>query len=57
MPSPREIAKSVNKGSGEAGFDQEPSDETINPVAREQDYRANPTNPTDGPAPAKVSSK
>lgn len=57
MPTPREIAKQVNKGTAEGGFETEPSDEQINPVAREQDYRANPKNPPDGPAPAKVSSK
>lgn len=54
MPSPREIALSVNRGSGDNGFGEEPdADPPVNPVHKEKDYRANPVNPPDKPVPAR----
>ena len=52
MPSPREIALKVNMAEGFRPTSDE-SAPSAPPEAREADYRANPTNPPDGPPPAK----
>lgn len=49
MPTPREIALATNAGIEPVTEDQPPE---IKGNPREDDYRANPTNPDDGPPPA-----
>jgi hypothetical protein len=54
MPSPREIAIEKNEPRPGEGFESEPNDESLNPQPKEKDWRANPSNPNDGPIPARV---
>ena len=56
MPSPREIAESVNDRSK---FEPEPpaAPAEVAADAREQDYRVNPVNPPEGQVPARLKGK
>jgi hypothetical protein len=56
MPTPREIALATNAGIEPlTEADADPSADVANAGGKpkEADYRANPANPPDGPAPAK----
>lgn len=49
MPTPREIALATNAGIEPVTEDQPPE---VSGTPREEDYRANPTNPPEGALPA-----
>jgi hypothetical protein len=55
MPSPREIAETVNDRSK---FEPEPTEPAeAQADAREQDYRVNPVNPPEGQIPTRLKGK
>jgi hypothetical protein len=59
MPSPRDIAKKVNSGGFDTSVETSYDAEAGAPVGefsrgQERDYRSNPVNPPDPPAPIKI---